>query len=221
MSVEMPLPKPWDRPLILDHLSPIVPLLHEAAEAATHDARAFFDGLSLTEAEQRDPFLFAHLVRFHVGKVLSDRGQSAAIDRHWLSNSGVAFRYGWTDIRFLKSSAGCLPPPGRSMTKRRFYSQYIETPIWDFHDDRAIVHVNLVVTWDVDYRGNLSQLVAYSPSDGANTPDSVHWHWREELAHPATTYVRPEPEEPQEEGEDLDIGRDTDLADDQDLADAQ
>lgn len=212
--MQLPRVKPWDKEIILAHLEAVVPLMHEAAEVGTLRARGYFDGLSLTEAEQRDPYLFAHLVRFHVGQHLDEHGQATEIDKHWLANSGVAFRYGWTDVRFLKSAAGRLPAPGRSLTKRRFYNQYISTPIWDLDPDadRSIALVNIVITWDVDYRGNLSQLVAYSPSEGGSTVDSVHWHWREPLAHPATTYAPPPPDVV-EPGEDIDISRDTDEAD--------
>lgn len=217
----MPIVRPWDRDRILAHIEPIVPLLHEVTEAATQEARTFFDGLSLREAQERDPYLYAHLVRFHAGKLLVERGQDARVDKYWLANSGIAFRYGWADVRLLKSAAGRLPAPGRSITKRRFYSQYISMPIWDQEGERSGPLVNLVITWDVDFRGNLSELVVYSPSEGGNTADSVHWHWRHQLEHPAMTYTPPPPVEPDEEGEDLDIERDIDEADDSDIADAQ
>lgn len=209
MTVEIPLVQPWDREQILGHVGPVVPLLHDAAEDATQKARGYFDGLSLTDAEQRDPYLYAHLVRYHVGRFLDAHGQDPQMDKRWLANSGVAFRYGWTDIRFLKSLAGRLPAPGRSMVKRAFYHQDISTPIWDFDAEnaRSLVLVNLVITWDVDYLGNLYQLVAYSPSAGGLSQDSVRWHWAQPLAHPATTYAPPPPE-PTEAGEDLDISDD-------------
>lgn len=203
MNVEIEDVRPWHKPRILAHLAPIVQLLHEAAEHGTNEAAAFFDGLTLREAEKRDPYLFAHLVRFHVGQYLSQRGQDAAIDTHWLANSGVAFRFGWIDVRFLKSAYGQLPAPGPSMTKRRFYNQYISSSLWDLNDEnvRSVTLVNIVVTWSVDGRGHLTQLVAYCPSEGLNTLDSVHSYWSEPLVHPAEAY-EPEPAPPQEPGED-------------------
>lgn len=204
--MELPNVQPWEKVPILEQIGPIVPLLHEAAEDATHRARAFFDELGWPEGERTDPFLFAHLVRFHVGRFLDSRGHATDLDKQWMSNSGVAFRCGWTDVRFIKSSYGRLPAPGPSRTRRRFYHQDITTPFWEssLENRHSIVLVNLVITWDIDYRGSLSQLVAYSPSAGASSASSVNWHWAEVLAHPATTYAPPPPQST-EAGDDLDI----------------
>lgn len=209
MSVKITPVDPWDKPAILAQLEPIVPLLYDAAEAATHQARAFFDGLSAEEAEARDPYLFPHLVRFYVCRALDERGQSSTFDKDWLANSGVALRADWLAARFLKSSFGQLPPPGRSVAKRRFYRQITGATLWDLDStNRSIPSVNVIVTWDVDSLGNLSRLTAYCPSDGGYTLESVHWYWREELAHPATTIALPpiETAPEDEDREDLDIG---------------
>jgi hypothetical protein len=198
--------KPWDKDRILVEIGPIVALLTSALEYATAEATSFFAGLTLREAESRDPYLFAHLVRFHAGEFLIARGHDSPIDKHWLANSGVAFQVSWVDVRVLKSSFRGLPAPGPSMTKRRFYRQWVAPSLWDVDDEnkRTPTLVNIVVTWDVDSRGHLSQLVAYCPSDGLNSPDSVHWYWSEPLIHPAESY-EPPPVPPTEPGEDIDI----------------
>ena len=164
--------EPWDKAAILAQLEPIVPLLYDAAEAATHEARAFFDGLSTEEAEARDPYLFPHLVRFYVCRALDARGQTSNVDKDWLANSGVALRIDWLAARFLKSSFGQLPPPGRSMTKRRFYRQITGATLWEFDStSRSIPSVNVVITWDVDSLGEPFMLLAVDcPSDGGTTP---------------------------------------------------
>jgi hypothetical protein len=209
VSVNVTPIDPWDKAAILAKLDAVVPLLYDAAEAATHQARSFFDSLPAREAERRDPYLFAHLVRFYVCRALDERGQTTDFDKDWLANSGVSFRLDWLAVRFLKSAMGQLPAPGKSMTKRRFYRQIIGATLWEIDSTtRSIPSVNVVITWDVDSLGNLSRLNVYCPSDGADSLDSVHWYWREELAHPATTIEPPPSETPSEDDdrEDLDIG---------------
>lgn len=198
--------KPWHKDPILAEISPVLDLLTAALEYATAEATQFFAGLTLREAERRDPYLFAHLVRFHAGEYLTARGHDAPIDRHWLSNSGIAFQVGWVDVRVLKSSYGKLPPPGMSKTKRRFYRQWTAPTLWDVEEEnkRSPTLVNVVITWDVNGQGHLAQLVAYCPSDGLNTADSVHSYWSEALVHPAES-IEPPPAPPSEPGEDIDI----------------
>jgi hypothetical protein len=193
--MDEPPVRPWEQEKILGRLESVVPILHESAEAATQAARLYLESLEPPVGPGDDPYFHAHATRFHLGRALRARGQESDIDKQWLANSGVAFRLDWIDVRMLKSANGELPPPGGSRIKRAFYRQEIElvAPLWEIDkpNGRADAMVNLVVTWDIDGRGNLTKLVAYSPSRGGWTASSVGWFWKHELLHPALTFTPP------------------------------
>lgn len=170
---------------------PVVPILHESAEAATQEVRLHLENLNPPASPSDDLSYHAHAIRFFLNRALKARGQDARIDKQWLANSGVAFRLDWIDARMLKSLNGALPPPGESRAKRAYYRQELDfmIPMWESEAvTRTRASVNVVFTWDIDYRGNLLQLKVYCPSRGESTPNSVGSFWSEVLVHPALTY---------------------------------
>ncbi len=201
---------PRDKDAILEYVNPIWVDSWRAFESGTQHAVAYFKDQSLLRAQARDPWLFAHLARFQAKTYLAERGHDAHIDPIWLASSGVALRYGNIDLRYLKADRGNggangLPAPGWSRRKRAFYRQEIQNPLFLFDQPREIATVNLVVTWDYDSSGVLTELTCHSPRSGGNTRESVASYWWAPLRHPATTYAAPSKPEP-EPGEDLEIG---------------
>jgi hypothetical protein len=209
--------EPSDKESILSYLEPLWPDAWRAFETGTQHAAAYFKDQPVERARTRDPWLFPHLVRFQARTYLAERGVDANIDPIWLALSGVAVRFGCIDLRFLLSDGGRLPAPGKSWTKRAFYHQAIQNPLFILDDEqpREPSMVNIVVTWGYDSGGVLTGLTAYCPNGGGRGRDSATEHWHHALAHPATTYQPPAA--PIEEGErtDLPIGHPEDQTPDE------
>ena len=205
--MEVPL-EPDDKQGVLSYLDPLWPDAWRAFETGTQHAAAYFKDQPGERARVRDPWLFAHLVRFQARTYLADRGIDANIDLMWLALSGVAVRFGRVDLRFLLSDDGRLPAPGRSWKKRAFYSQAIQNPLFILGDEqpRLPATLNIVVTWDYDSSGVLRGLVVHCPSGGGNGRDSATSYWNHALPHPASTYQAPAQPADAEQPADLPIG---------------
>jgi hypothetical protein len=205
VTMDLPNVDPRDQASIMAVLEEVTGHFWQAFD--THESRAFFDAQESERGRKHGSFLFPHLVRFYANLYLADQGLQSRIDPIWKANDGVALRYKWIDVRFLKAYAGSLPPPGRSSKKRAFYRQAIQDPIWLFDEGRRRdgAAVNLVVTWEIDADGNLTELTVYCPREGGRSPESVKWYWKQPLRHPALMIKPVEVEPEAARGPDLPI----------------
>lgn len=203
--MELPSVMPWEQDRIMEHLAPVVPIVHASLEAATTQTRLYIEGL-VPPGEVRDDLSFhANSTRFHLNRALRARDQASTLDQHWLSNSGVAFTHGFTDNKVLKGEHGALPLPGSSRVKRAFFDQMPQLTMAmfeasDTNEGSKLAGVNVVWVWDVDADGALRELAAYSPRK-VDIRGGRRWYWRQAILHPATTFI-PELED-EEPGEDL------------------
>ncbi len=163
-------------------LTPLIQSLYHALEAATQEARLYFD----QRKEPADPFLFPCLVRYHAKLILNEAGQNANYELDDLANNGLYLRYAGFQIRVLKSDNGRLPVPGASKQKQEFYNQQLSFGFMEANSGNPENPIlNLVVLWDVTSRQNLEPLILACPKAGSETRESVEEHWQIEIPHPA------------------------------------
>jgi hypothetical protein len=161
----------------LSDLSRLLPIVYSALEYGTYKAREFFDQ---QEDHTIDPYLAAHLVRFHALAEIRRAGHNASeedddFDLGNVPNSGILISYGRYNIRILKSTKeGELPAPGHSISRQSFYHQ-MSLPFPN--RDGELPPVNLILLWDVMNPYDLGKMILACPKAGGMTRDSVEAHW--------------------------------------------
>ncbi len=172
---------------VLPRLSRLLPVIYQALESGTLDAREYFDG----RREGVDPSLYPNLVRYRARCYLTGQGHDVEFVPEELANNGLSLSYAPYQIRILKSDHGAVPAPGSSKVKRDFYNQRVRQLVLPFPGGSLGVPIdealNLVILWDVTPTYNLAGLTLVCPkgSDINRTPPDVHW--RVPIPHPAET----------------------------------
>jgi hypothetical protein len=176
-------------------LAPILTVLYQIVEEGIYEARSFFD----EHHEPYTPWLFAHIVRWHICRRLDERdGISIEYTRNPLAFDGIEIMYEGYSIKLLKADEGDLPGAA-TYTREAWYTGNL------FELDEISVEVsNVAVLWDVNRYYRFTELTLVIP--GSEEAPAL-------IPHPATL---PHLQEPQvngssrdltefEEPEDLDI----------------
>lgn len=190
---------------VISDITPLVPVLYQALEEGTTQAREYFDSLD----RPTDASLYPCLVRYHAKQRLRNQRWSALCDVDDLANNGLALTFDRYRIRILKSSHGDIPAPGTSRTRQRFWAQDWTQEAFPFREDEALelqdIIINLLIIWDVGPTHNLNLQIA-CPKSGDIMPESVEVYWKQPLPHVAetVTYAQSSPED-EDDFEDLNI----------------
>jgi len=137
----------------LDALSPLGPILHRALEPSIEDARAYF------KERRPDPYLFAHLIRYHATTRILSSPLPGEVEFHSLRNSGISFTCNGCKARVWKSDGeGELHGPGVSQSRQNYFDQ----PFLDLVDPNP-ADVRYVVLWDCDAKTGLLTLTIACP----------------------------------------------------------
>jgi hypothetical protein len=131
-----------DPPEILDYLAAPLRAMRDA-----FDDGASYASLTM-EGRPRDPYLWAHLARYHAYHFLHDLVASA-----WtlstLRNSGIQVAKGPLVVRAFKRLGGGPPHPGHSLARRDYYGQRLLPLLWE-GVQAPESGANLLVDWDAD-----------------------------------------------------------------------
>jgi hypothetical protein len=147
---------PADDEIMLDKLSPLLSILYKHIEGGIAKARSFFEA----EEEPPDPWLFSHIVRWHVCKRLDNlKDPSLSYERSLQAMSGIDITYGDRYVKVFKASDGELPAAGRSHPRQEFYKGNL------FGQDEWGLPTYLAVIWDVN---NHSTVVIWSGHIGSH-----------------------------------------------------
>ncbi|HEX7125670.1 MAG TPA: hypothetical protein VF406_07795 [Thermodesulfobacteriota bacterium] len=169
---------------VLPTIDPLLRAIYAALEAGTQSARDFFDSLG----QPIDPSLAPALVRYHAKLYLDSAGHQVSVvefEREPLANNGLCLHTPAHSIRILKAALNGRPPvPGPSRARIAFYNQ--QPYLFPFMEEElARAPLNLLVLWDVTPAYALRSLSLVCPKSGDTTRESVDWHWRVALDHPA------------------------------------
>ena len=181
ISMNLPIP-PSD--VVLPEVSPLIPIIYDALEAAVLTGREFF----ADTIHPFDPWYYCDTVRYHAKLRLDDVvGIEVEYERDNLANSGLSIRFKHYHIRILKAEDGRLPSPGISRSKQGFYrqEQFLLAFMLKGNWDAGII--NLVVVWNVSANGNLLPLLLSCPRNGTHKRKSAEDYWTIILPHPAET----------------------------------
>lgn len=164
---------------LLRRLQPIVPMLWEALETGVEVARDHFE----RSGARRDPYLAAHLTRFHTRWALerSLPGVDFEVDENIpsipnLPNSGIRVRLAGVELWILKTFQGGVPAPGRSRRRQEAWQQ----PMFELKPART-----LLVLWDVDDNYELAVVSLVRPKKGDADPTSGEALWEVALPRPS------------------------------------
>jgi hypothetical protein len=165
--------------VVLQDLSPTVPLLFAALEVGLTAARSYF-----ADGRPSDPYLGSHLARYEAKKYLMDSG----VDCAEIANTGLFIRAGKYPIRIFKADEGELPAPGPSLRRQAYYSQMQLQYILPFPEWVAaqIEGPNLIIIWDATSSYTLLNLTLACPEIGRTSKNSVSCYWSAPIPHPAT-----------------------------------
>lgn len=152
----------------LADLSAYFPTFYDVFESGFDRAKSHFQEYDAAY----DPWLHAHLIRFHAKQLFIQRGMDTEeYQPENLANSGLQlFLEGWF-LRMRKSANGDVPPPGRSRAQHCYYQQILPEDFGDMH--------NLLLLWNATSRGDFKGLSLVYPLS-ANVVK-----WRAEIPHPA------------------------------------
>lgn len=192
--------------VVLADLDGVPPVLHEVTEAATAEARAFFE----TRNESINSYLFPCLVRYFAMIMLRlPRYSQAGYSLVGLSNNGLFIIYQKNGkayrIRILKADEdGDLPLHNLSEVKRQFYANlnpYLPGIEWGVDPEAPPPSgLNLIALWDVNDAYGFTRIQLVCP-DG----DSGQVYFVGNIPHAATNIRGDEAfDETPEELEDID-----------------
>ena len=167
--------------IALNDLSPLIPLVYQAAEVGTQQGRDYFgDGKAF------EPHLYAQLVRYHANEFLKAQGHHTEFDKKDLANSGIYLIAGRYHIRFLKTKEGKIPAPGHSKARQRFWSHGYQT-VFEFmkdnSEDDGTSPIHLLILWDANSHHNLKGLTLVCPKGGGIL--HAESFWIKGILHPA------------------------------------
>jgi hypothetical protein len=165
---------PTDDVIMLDKLSPLLSILYTHIEASIAKARAFFEA----EEESPDPWLFSHIVRWHVCKRLDNlKDPHLSYERSQQAMSRIDITYGDRYLKVFKASDGELPAAGRSHPRQEFYKGNL------FEQDEWGLPTYLAVIWDVNGQYHLLDIQLVCPDDGPAW-ESGQQKWARTIPHP-------------------------------------
>ena len=167
-------------------LRPLTDILYPVLEAATAEARDFFEA----RGEPVEPYHYASTVRYVAKRLLLAQGHQAEYDLDHVPNNGLKMYFGLIDVRVRKvdrrqvdNRIVLAPSPGDSTVLQQFYSQQGSlicvggAPVMPSR-------LNLLVLWET-VNGYL-ELFASCPKSGLNSRKSVEEYWWAAIPHPAS-----------------------------------
>lgn len=185
-------------------LSDVTDCVWDALESGLAKAREYFDA----EGTDFDPFLAAHLARYHAKLHLESNQQHAEYERVDLSNSGLRIlvnRGDWRiDLRIRKSDDGRLPVP-QSDSMRLFYHQPV---MLGFYPDQPAAYqtICLVALWEAPKSyTHVTAINLSCPSESGNYRGEVKEHWNVSVPYPVTSIASDGGDPGEEPAADLDI----------------
>jgi len=138
-------------------------------------ARSFFE----VEDEPPDPWLFSHIVRWHICKQLDRlKDPHLSYEQSPLAMSGIDIIYEDRYIKVFKASDGELPAAGRSRPRQEFYKGNL------FSGDEWGLPTHLAVIWEVNGYYHLLDIQLVCPDDGPIW-ESGQQKWARTIQHPA------------------------------------
>ena len=164
----------------LEAIGPLIPLLFEAFEAATERACQFFEPNSPV-----DSCLFPELVRYFMKGTLADKVEVVQdFEREAVGHNGLSVIFRGRRIRMWKAHDDELPPAGSSRAKRGFLNQQLALFLSETGDSQ-LVHLNLVILWNVSSSYRLRRLYLACPKSANGTWVPAESWWTREIQHPA------------------------------------
>ena len=161
---------------LVESLAPMLAILYRLVEEGIDEARSFFD----RHREPYTPWLFAHIVRWHICRRLDARdGITLPYTRNPLAFDGIEIMYEGYSLKVLKADEGELPGAG-TYAREAWYTGNLFEP-----DEIRVEVSNVAVLWDVNRYFRLTELMLAIP--GSDEPPSL-------IPHPATLA---QPQEPQ------------------------
>jgi hypothetical protein len=165
---------PTDDEIMLDKLSPLLSILYKYIEGGISKARLFFEA----EDELPDPWLFSHIVRWHICKRLDNlKDPNLSYERSPLAMSGIDISYNDRYVKVFKADDGELPAAGRSHPRQEFYKGNL------FAQDEWGLPTYLAVIWDVNSHYHLLDIQLVCPDDGPAW-ESGQQKWARTIPHP-------------------------------------
>jgi hypothetical protein len=166
---------PTDDEIMLDKLNPLLSILYKYIEEGIAKAGSFFEG----EDESPDPWLFSHIVRWHICRQFDAlKDPHLSYERSPQAMSGIDITYEDCDLKVFKASDGELPAAGRSRPRQEFYKGNL------FDDDTLGLPTHLAVIWDVNGHYQLLDIQLVCPEDGPAW-ESGQQKWARTIPHPA------------------------------------
>lgn len=188
---------------VFNDLKPLLAASYDAFEQGTFEARDYFQRIK----KDIDPYVFAHLSRYHAREVLTAKGYSASGIENLpelmlkpLSNSGIYLAYLHYRVRVMKFKRE-VPHPGRSQSRQRLYEQDWEQLRLDFPDiDDPRDCLGLLLLWRVDESYGLKSFSLACPQGAGTARDSVRLYWNKPIPmeYLQNILIAPPPEQPSE-----------------------
>ena len=180
-----------DKQKVLEELSPLTcALYHLLPEYATKKVIPFFGN----EGREIDESLATHILRYEVRRALKQNGidiygddgeNTPPVDLKKLHLSGIEGVFlGWR-FKVLRSRDDEVPPPGRSETRMRYYSQAEQLPLpgFEYNPPRPDQQINVVILWDCDSAYRDFQLRVALPKEPSSAYGQVDCYFNVEAPH--------------------------------------
>ena len=168
------MPADTDDEIMLDKLHPLLSILYKYIDEGITKAHSFFE----IEDEPPDPWLFSHIVRWHVCKRLDSLNDPhLSYERSPQAMSGIEIFYEDRYIKVFKASDGELPAAGRSRPRQEFYRGNL------FGEDEWGLPTRLAVIWEVNGSYHLLDIQLVCPDDGPAW-ESGQQKWARTIPHP-------------------------------------
>jgi hypothetical protein len=176
-------------------LGTVLLVIRQALERGTAHVQEYCDW----QDESIDRCLAPSLVRHKAKAYLRERRQDVTDEPGYkpeqLANNGLCLRTSEFSVRILKSENGCIPPPGPSQARNKFYSQQLPLPGMEDEMEEASPW-GVIVHWTVSDDYNLVMLGLSLPKSGGNDSSPFETYWDKPfwvrpqvLAHPPVRAV--------------------------------
>lgn len=167
---------------VYESLGSVLVVIRQALEKGTAHVQSY----SEWQDEPIDRSLAPGLVRHKAKAFLLERKQEVTDEPGFedeqgfrtehLANNGLCLRTNGFQVRILKSENGCIPPPGPSQARNRFYSQQLTLPGMEGYMDEPDPW-GIIVHWTVDEDYNLLRLGLSMPKSGGKSSATVETYW--------------------------------------------
>lgn len=169
--------------IVIRDLKAIWPIIYSAFDYGTYQTLEFFKERVI------DPFLAAHLVRYHAKEALN-RDSEGYFKIENVPNSGLFLFNDNYYIRVIKTRWDKLPPPRYSLSRQQYYQQQRPRlsfsppqaclPLPEFRDYQTGNKLNLIILWDLEPESKykIGSISLACPKDGGLRQSSVvaFWH---------------------------------------------